>query len=38
MIEQLKELLDIVRQEVNPTPEALQALQEMDMILDRAGE
>jgi len=37
MIERLKELLDILRQEVNPTPEVLEALQEMDEILNRAG-
>ena len=38
MEERLIELLDIVRQEVNPTPEVLEALQEMDMILNQAKE
>lgn len=34
MQERLIELLNIIRQEVNPTSEALEALQEMDKILE----
>lgn len=34
MKERLIKLLDIVRQNVSPTPEVLAALQEMDMILE----
>jgi hypothetical protein len=35
MIQELKRLLNIIRSEVNPTPEALQALQEIDDILEK---
>lgn len=37
-MERLVELLNIIRQEVKPTPEVLEALQEMDKILNRAKE
>ena len=35
MKERLIELLDIIRQDVNPTDKVLEALQEMDAILER---